>query len=133
MTEYPEKLDFDPKAGPPQPPQKTRMLIVSIFTGACALVGALGLLSLDLATGHYGGVGYQALVCLGMPAALFGTLGGYLWQKMRKVPRLGGLDLIALLIIALISGMIPFFIINLLVAGFIRDVNPASLQNWQAS
>jgi hypothetical protein len=114
MSEFPGKLDFDPQAGPPQPPEKTRILIVSIFTGACALVGALGLLSLDLATGHYGGVGYLALVCLGLPSALFGMLGGYLWQKMRKVPRLVGLDRLALLIIALISGMVPFFILKFL-------------------
>ena len=87
---------------------------LAAFVGATAIATSYSALLIDLASGEYGGVGLGALVCMGVPAGVFGTLGGLLWSKMAK--RRGRLvpNVIPLILIGVLSGIIPGVCMRLL-------------------
>ena len=85
---------------------------LSMLTGVISMITSFVALSLDLASGKYGGVRPAAFIFLALPSGFFGLIGGFVWQKIRKVEKTGIGDLIILVLIGLVAGMIPLFCIK---------------------
>ncbi len=108
MPDIPEHNDLDENDDGKRQGRNPSIVGFSILTGAISIITSLVALSLDLASGNYGGVSPMVLICLGLPSGFFGMFGGFIWQKLRKVSRLEIVDFILLAIIGIVAGLIPF-------------------------
>ena len=80
----------------------------SVFTGVISIITSCVALLLDLASGKYGGVRPIVFICLALPSGFFGMLGGFAWQKIRRISKFEIVDLILLALIGFVAGIIPF-------------------------
>ena len=86
----------------------------SLVASVVALATSYVFLLMDLASGKYGGVHPRLLLCLGMPAALLGMLGGFSWSRVRRSPKFVPLDSVPLFLIGIVAGAIPFALVTLI-------------------
>lgn len=55
----------------------------------------------------YGGIGSRALACTGIPAGIFGILGGLAWYGLRRKHGFARYDIVPLIMIGILAGLIP--------------------------
>lgn len=113
MSDTPQRLNTDDR----QDNQKRAFPTLARFSGisgSSAIITSFAVLFLDLASGEYGGVRPIVLLCLGLPAGVFGMLGGMVWYRIRRKSKFVPVDMIALVLIGLVTGIIPFTCIKLL-------------------
>ena len=62
----------------------------------------------------YGGMGSRALACTGIPAGIFGILGGLAWYGIRRKHGFARYDIVPLIVIGILAGLIPGACVKLL-------------------
>lgn len=88
---------------------------VSVITGIVAFATSYIALLFDVFVFNlYGGLGSNVIICPGIPAGLFGMLGGAFWYKTKKKSSFAPIDLIPLTLIGIVAGIIPGACVNLL-------------------
>jgi hypothetical protein len=87
----------------------------SAFAGIIAFVTSYVAALLDVFVFDvYGGLNSNTLICLDIPAGLFGALGGIIWHKVRRKSKFTPIDLVPLTLIGFLAGRIPNAFIQLL-------------------
>ena len=62
----------------------------------------------------YGGFGSRVLACMGIPAGIFGILGGLAWYGIRRKHGFARYDIVPLIVIGILAGLIPGACVKLL-------------------
>lgn len=87
----------------------------AIIPGILAVITSFTSILLDvLVFDKYGGVGSNFLICVGLPAAIFGMLAGLAWYGIRRKAGISRKDAIPLFVIGILAGLLPNALIKML-------------------